>query len=329
MVNPLVATYRTKDDRHISLVFLESDRYWAPFCEVAGRPDLVDDERFADLGARGRQRRRTGGDARRGLRARRTFVEWKDALGRIDAPWAPVQAVEELLDDPQVLANDYLGEVTLDDGSSYRLPRVPVQFDEQRARHAPGPGARRAHRVGAAGARLQLGRHRGLRRVRYDPVTLRPIPVPDDESAPFWEAAAARRARAGAVLEMPAGVAPARAGLPPLPSHRPRVHLPARRHERRRPVVDGGAPVVPPRLRRRPSLRARRRGDRRARRRAADRASRRRPRRAAPRWAPASASCSSGSTTASPSPRSSWPADELARSRATRSRSSGTPRARS
>ena len=29
----------------------------------------------------------------------------------IDAPWAPVQAVEELLDDPQVLANDYLGEV--------------------------------------------------------------------------------------------------------------------------------------------------------------------------------------------------------------------------
>jgi crotonobetainyl-CoA:carnitine CoA-transferase CaiB-like acyl-CoA transferase len=29
MVNPLVATYRTKDDRHISLVFLESDRYWA------------------------------------------------------------------------------------------------------------------------------------------------------------------------------------------------------------------------------------------------------------------------------------------------------------
>ena len=42
-----------------------------------------------------------------------------------------MQAVEELLDDPQVIANDYLGEVALDDGTAYRLPRVPVQFDER------------------------------------------------------------------------------------------------------------------------------------------------------------------------------------------------------
>ena len=34
--------------------------------------------------------------------ASRTFDEWKALLAGIDAPWAPVQAVEELLDDPQV-----------------------------------------------------------------------------------------------------------------------------------------------------------------------------------------------------------------------------------
>ena len=61
----------------------------------------------------------------------RTFEEWKTALSGIDVPWAPVQAVEELLDDPQVIANGYLGDVALDGGASYRLPRVPVQFDEQ------------------------------------------------------------------------------------------------------------------------------------------------------------------------------------------------------
>ena len=37
MVNPLVGTYRTKDGRHIQLVFLESDRYWATVLR-AGRP---------------------------------------------------------------------------------------------------------------------------------------------------------------------------------------------------------------------------------------------------------------------------------------------------
>jgi crotonobetainyl-CoA:carnitine CoA-transferase CaiB-like acyl-CoA transferase len=141
MVNPLVATYRTMDDRHISLVFLESDRYWPPFCEIAARPELAVDERFVDHAARGRH----AGELASVLDevfATRTFAEWKELLGRIDAPWAPVQAVEELLDDPQVLANDYLGEVTLEDGGSYRLPRVPVQFDEEAPdlRRAPEHG---------------------------------------------------------------------------------------------------------------------------------------------------------------------------------------------
>jgi crotonobetainyl-CoA:carnitine CoA-transferase CaiB-like acyl-CoA transferase len=50
--------------------------------------------------------------------------------------------VAELLDDPQVVANGYLGEVHLEDGRSYRLPAVPVQFDEQPppVRRAPEHG---------------------------------------------------------------------------------------------------------------------------------------------------------------------------------------------
>ena len=50
--NPVVGAYRTKDGRHIQLVFLESDRYWPDFCRAIGRDDLVDDPRFVDLAAR-------------------------------------------------------------------------------------------------------------------------------------------------------------------------------------------------------------------------------------------------------------------------------------
>jgi crotonobetainyl-CoA:carnitine CoA-transferase CaiB-like acyl-CoA transferase len=138
MFNPLVGYYRTKDGRHVSLVFLQSDRYWAPFCEAIGRPDLVGDERFADHAARQANAAECVAVLDE-VFAARTFVEWKDVLAGIDAPWAPIQAVEELLDDPQVLANDYLGEVTLDDGSTYRLPRVPVQLDEQAPALRRGP----------------------------------------------------------------------------------------------------------------------------------------------------------------------------------------------
>jgi crotonobetainyl-CoA:carnitine CoA-transferase CaiB-like acyl-CoA transferase len=130
MVNPLVGAYRTKDGRHVQLVFLEADRYWADFCRAIGREELVDDPRFADMAAR-REHRDECVSVLADEFAGRTFAEWKEVLGTIDAPWAPMQAVEELLDDPQVLANGYLGEVADDGGPSYTLPTVPVQFDER------------------------------------------------------------------------------------------------------------------------------------------------------------------------------------------------------
>jgi crotonobetainyl-CoA:carnitine CoA-transferase CaiB-like acyl-CoA transferase len=139
-INPLVATYRTKDGRHIQLVFLESDRYWPAFCAAIDRPDLAADPRFADHHARAAHAAACVA-ALDEVFATRAFDEWKALLARIDAPWAPVQAVEELLDDPQVLANDYLGDVQVE-GGSYRLPRVPVQFDERAPdlRRAPEHG---------------------------------------------------------------------------------------------------------------------------------------------------------------------------------------------
>jgi crotonobetainyl-CoA:carnitine CoA-transferase CaiB-like acyl-CoA transferase len=139
--NPLVATYRTSDDRHISLVFLQGDRYWAPLCELAGRPDLRDDPRFSDLEARGRHSEECVA-ALDDLFASKTFAEWKVLLDSLDGAWAPVQAVEELLEDPQVTANGYLGTVTATGGADYRLPTVPVQVDEAapELRRAPEHG---------------------------------------------------------------------------------------------------------------------------------------------------------------------------------------------
>ena len=130
MVNPLVAVYRTKDNRHVQLVFLEADRYWAGFCALIGRDDLARDPRFADLAARREHAAECTAELDAEF-ARRTLCEWQDLLSGFDAPWAPVQSVRELVDDPQVIANGYIGEVVADGVPPYRLPAVPVQFDEQ------------------------------------------------------------------------------------------------------------------------------------------------------------------------------------------------------
>ena len=53
-----------------------------------------------------------------------------------------MQSVHDVIEDPQVAANGYVGEVSLDGGASYQLPTVPVQFDEQapELRRAPEHG---------------------------------------------------------------------------------------------------------------------------------------------------------------------------------------------
>ena len=138
IVNPLIGTFTTADGRHIQLVFLESDRYWGPLCDVIERPDLRDDPRFADHHARDANRMACVA-ALDEVFAGRTYEEWKQVLRQLDAPWSPVQSIEELLTDPQVLANDYIGEVVVEGGPTYRLPTVPVQFDERPPALRPAP----------------------------------------------------------------------------------------------------------------------------------------------------------------------------------------------
>jgi crotonobetainyl-CoA:carnitine CoA-transferase CaiB-like acyl-CoA transferase len=138
IVNPLIGTFTTADGRHIQLVFLESDRYWGPLCDVIERPDLRDDPRFVDHHARDANRLACVA-ALDEVFASRTYEEWKELLRRLDAPWSPVQSIEELLTDPQVIANNYLGEVMIEGGPTYRLPTVPVQFDERPPALRPAP----------------------------------------------------------------------------------------------------------------------------------------------------------------------------------------------
>ncbi|HET9078059.1 MAG TPA: CoA transferase [Acidimicrobiales bacterium] len=138
LVNPVVGAYRTGDGRHIQLVFLQPDRYWADFCRLIGRQDMIDDPRFADMAARRDHAAECVVELDAEF-AKRTYAEWKELLAALDAPWAPIQSVPELLDDPQVAANGYIADVEVDGATAYRLPAVPVQFDGRGPEMRRGP----------------------------------------------------------------------------------------------------------------------------------------------------------------------------------------------
>lgn len=136
--NPLVATYRTADDRFLGLMMVQPDRYWARLCHAVDRPELAVEERFADIESRARH----SAECVRTLDAifaTRTLAEWRRVLDDADFPWEPFQTLEELLADPQVTANGYIGVVESDDGTTMRLPTGSVQFDEQPPALRPAP----------------------------------------------------------------------------------------------------------------------------------------------------------------------------------------------
>ena len=132
--NPLVATYLTQDDRFVSLCCLQAGKYWPEACTVIGRPELAEDERFADplsLMANAAE----ACDLVAAAFRERTLAEWREALADFSGQWAVVQDTLEAASDEQTVANGYIGDCATADGTPFQLVTSPMQFGGQP--HAP------------------------------------------------------------------------------------------------------------------------------------------------------------------------------------------------
>jgi crotonobetainyl-CoA:carnitine CoA-transferase CaiB-like acyl-CoA transferase len=138
MPNPLVGVYRTSDGRFLSLIMLESDRYWGDLVNVLGRPDLEHDSRFVDAKARSENNAACIGLLDE-IFALKTFAEWKTILQDAKGVWAPVQSASELLVDPQAIANGYVRDVEAKSGTTFQMIASPIQFDEKAPDLTRGP----------------------------------------------------------------------------------------------------------------------------------------------------------------------------------------------
>ena len=63
--------------------------------------------------------------------ANQDFAFWRQRLKTFSGQWAPVQSFQDLVADPQPLANGMLAEVeAVDGGEKMRIARGPVQFNQ-------------------------------------------------------------------------------------------------------------------------------------------------------------------------------------------------------
>ena len=127
---PLMNPYRTKDGRWFFFTGLESERHLPAVCRALERTDLLGDERFASAAAI--RRHRTDVIALLDeIVAERTMAEWAEAFEREGVWWAPAQTPAEVVEDPQLIAND--GFLELDGGgggAAVRSVNGPISFSD-------------------------------------------------------------------------------------------------------------------------------------------------------------------------------------------------------
>jgi crotonobetainyl-CoA:carnitine CoA-transferase CaiB-like acyl-CoA transferase len=129
--NPLWNHYRCADDRWLALAMLQPDRYWADFCDAVGRPELAGDPRFADLRVRAKNAEACVALLDE-IFAARSRADWIDALRRHrgDFIFTVVNSVDDLVADPQVLANGYVQELEHPQFGATRVVGLPVRLSE-------------------------------------------------------------------------------------------------------------------------------------------------------------------------------------------------------
>ena len=142
--NPLMNSYCASDGKWFWIVGAESERHWPGIARALGDMSLMDDARFGTP----RERRRHSEAlvlAIEALTARHTRQEWALIFKQHDVWWAPINSVDDLLTDPQVLACGAFVKVPVAPGQaapdSFNGVATPVDFSATPAGPAgPPPG---------------------------------------------------------------------------------------------------------------------------------------------------------------------------------------------
>ncbi len=133
MQNPLYYFYECADGRWIYLAMNQYDRYWPAFCDCAGLDDaLRNDPRFKDLFTVVQMTREVL-PIMRGIMIKKARAEWARIFQEHGIPYAEVQRLPELANDPQAMANDYVIDYDNPRYGREKVVGIPWRFTETKA----------------------------------------------------------------------------------------------------------------------------------------------------------------------------------------------------
>ena len=143
VVNPLRNNYRTSDGRWVMFSMLQSDLAWPRLVEALGDAEpRLGDERFDSHSKRSAHSEEIIALLDEVI-SQRTLKEWAPIFEKYQFIWEPVQALDEVINDPQVVSNRYIVPLETPDGKVE--PQIGVPF--HLSRDCPYP-SRKAPELG-------------------------------------------------------------------------------------------------------------------------------------------------------------------------------------
>ena len=137
--HPNIAPYQVlKASDGSVIVACGNDNLFRKFCEVAGRPELADDARFATNGKRVANRAELTRILSE-IMVKRSMREWLGALEGAGVPCGPINSLEQVFAEPQAMARGLRMELPHPSAGKVALTRSPMRFSETPVQHEMPP----------------------------------------------------------------------------------------------------------------------------------------------------------------------------------------------
>jgi len=137
--SPLRNCLKCKDGKWIMGTNHPEDKFWPLFCEATGQSHLANDQRYDRIESRGEHSAELM-EIFNEVFLSRTRDEWMSLLLPWGLMFAPVQNLDEVLVDPQALANNYVVDFDHPHLGNVKLPGFPIHFSANSAgTHSPAP----------------------------------------------------------------------------------------------------------------------------------------------------------------------------------------------